>query len=151
MASPEFETETDGAVNEPARQPRSRSYPRRDDDFRETLAAPIPNRTYRSEIEDFEHPSALEQLVRYVAVLLDVLLAIRFVISLFTTNTTNSFVAFIYGLTNWLVAPFQALFGHAPANATGGYFDWAALAAMVVVSVLAALIIRLLQGPKEEY
>jgi uncharacterized protein YggT (Ycf19 family) len=116
-------------------------------EFHETLAEPVPNRTYRSEIEEAQ-PSALESLVRYVAVILDILLAVRFVISLFTTNTANGFVAFVYGLTNWLVAPFQALFGQTPTGSTTGYFDWSALAAIVVVSLLAMLILRLLRGPR---
>jgi uncharacterized protein YggT (Ycf19 family) len=135
--------EQDQDTNKP-----KRDYPRRDDNFHETLAQPVPNRTYRSEIEQLETPSALEQLVRYVAVLLDLLLAVRFVVSLFTTNTTNGFVAFIFGLTNWLVAPFQAIFGATPTGSAGGYFDWSALAAIALVSILAAFIIRLLQGPR---
>lgn len=119
-----------------------------DDEFLETLAQPMPNRTYRSQIEADAGPTALEQLVRYVAVLLDILLAVRFAVSLFSANTANSFVAFIFGLTNWLVTPFQVIFGSPQTGANTGYFDWSALVAIVVVSVLAGLIIRLLQGPQ---
>ncbi len=150
MAERDFETKTDPARARPAtsEQPVTPDHSEQGDDFHETLAQPMPNRTYRSEIEQIEAPSALEQLVRYVVVLLDLLLAVRFVISLFTTNTSNSFVAFIFGLTNWLVAPFQAIFGATPTGSIGGYFDWSALAAIAVVSILAAIIIRLLQGPR---
>jgi uncharacterized protein YggT (Ycf19 family) len=119
-----------------------------DDEFLETLAQPIPNRTYRSQIDTDVGPTALEQLVRYVAILLDILLAVRFAVSLFSVNTANSFVAFIFGLTNWLVAPLQILFGSPQMGTNTGYFDWSALAAIIVVSVLASLIVRLLQGPR---
>ena len=94
-------------------------------------------------------PSALEQLVRYVAVLLDALLLVRFITSLFSGNTSNAFVAFIYGLTNWLVKPFQALFNQTPVTSGTGFFDWPAIAAIVVVTVLAAIIIRLLRSSRD--
>jgi uncharacterized protein YggT (Ycf19 family) len=146
MAERDNDTDKDKAAA--SANPQHDTAAQRADEFHETLAQPMPNRTYRSEIEQADAPSALEQLVRYVAVVLDLLLAVRFIVSLFTTDTANSFVAFIFGLTNWLVAPFQVLFGATPTGSAGGYFDWSALAAIAVVSLLAALIIRLLQGPR---
>ena len=127
-------------------------YPTRDQDrdsneFHETLAPTAPGapiRTYRSEVIPERRPSILEQLVRLVAIVLDVLLAIRFVLALLGANVGNAFVNFIFRTTDWLVAPFRTVF-HMPATGVGGYFDWAALIAILVVSLVAALILRLLR------
>ena len=91
--------------------------------------------------------SVLEQIVRYVAVLLGLLLGLRFVVSLFTANVGNGFVNFFRVTTDWLVTPFQTLFGRPPAG-TGGFFDWPALAALIVVAVIATLLISLMR-PRE--
>jgi uncharacterized protein YggT (Ycf19 family) len=128
--------------------------PAPDNNFHESLAAhapapatPIPNRTYRSEVDLTEsHASTAEQIVRFIATLLDTLLVLRFVTSLFSADRSNGLVNALYALTDWLVKPFQALFG-APTG-TGGFFDWPALTAIVVVSVLATLIIRFVRTPR---
>jgi uncharacterized protein YggT (Ycf19 family) len=118
------------------------------DEFHETLAAPIPNRTYRSEIDVTEsRATAAEQLLRAVATALGILLAIRFITSLFSANREDALVNATYTLTDWMVRPFQAILGGAPAT-TSGFFDWAALAALVVLSILAAFIGRLLRTPR---
>ncbi|HEY2004784.1 MAG TPA: hypothetical protein VGH44_06770 [Candidatus Saccharimonadia bacterium] len=114
------------------------------DDFRETVAAPMPNRTYRSAVELENHSSVAEQIVRIAAVILGILLAIRFVINLFSYPRTSGFASFIYGTTNWAVQPFQYLFGHA-ATTSGGFFDWPALAAIVATGIIASILIALLR------
>jgi uncharacterized protein YggT (Ycf19 family) len=134
-----------------ARVEREASYNRNrpeQSEFHETLAAPIPNRTYRSEIDRTEsHTNIAEQIVRAVATTLGVLLALRFITSLFSANRDDGLVNAIYTLTDWIVQPFQAVLGGAPTS-TSGFFDWAALAALVVLSILAAFIGRLIRTPR---
>lgn len=126
------------------------------DEFRETLATPVP-RTYREDavVEEDSVPSyrseplayaysPAEQLVRAVAGILNALLALRFIIALFTSSTTNAITSVIFNATNWLVTPFQTLFGTPPSGG-GGYFDLPALAAIVTVSLLAWLISSLVR------
>ncbi|MDF2461282.1 MAG: hypothetical protein K0S68_685 [Candidatus Saccharibacteria bacterium] len=122
---------------------------RRDyDEFRESLAT-TPNRTYRSAVEPDDRTSVMEQVVRVVALVLCFLLAMRFIVSLFTANVSNGFVNFFRATTNWIVAPFQSFFGSPPAG-TGGFFDWPALAALICVGILATLLISLMR-PRTDY
>ena len=128
-------------------KPKSKPNGKKDkyDTFHESLAAPIPNQMYRSRIDLIDsQPSVLEQLIRYIAVILDILLAIRFFIKLFAPSSTSTFVSFIYGMTNWIILPFQPLVGAPPATLTG-YFDWASVLAIVIVSLVAALLIALVR------
>jgi len=146
MALPDREArarELDAAAREreAARLNRDR---RHYDDFRETVAAPMPNRTYRSAVELEDRSSVAERIVRIAAMVLSILLAIRFVINLFSAPHTSGFANFIYGTTDWAVRPFQYLFGHAAAT-TGGFFDWPALAAIVATGIVASILIALLR------
>lgn len=118
------------------------------EEFRETLAPPMPNQTYRDEVEFTESSStSAEQVVRIVATILSSLLALRFLVSLFSSDRSAGLVNLFYGLTDWLVAPFQAIFGATPLSGIG-FFDWPALAALIVVSVLAAFLGRLVRTPQ---
>lgn len=131
--------------------PARRSYSRSDyEDFHETLAAPIPNRTYRSEIDmTVDRSPVAEQAVRLIATVALSLLGVRFITSLLTSDSTNEFVRFMDTLTGWLVSPFQSWLGR-PALSTGGLIDLPALAAIATVLILAALVIRVLR-PRLEY
>ncbi|MDB5178859.1 MAG: hypothetical protein JWN01_802 [Patescibacteria group bacterium] len=128
---------------------RRRTRAREDSEtFRETLAAPIPNQTYRSQVDLIDtRPSAIEQAVRLIATLLSLLLVGRLIAGLFTTSPTNGYLSFFYAATNWMVWPFQAIFGQPPINTTGGFFDWPAVAALVAVSLIAGLLIRAIRPP----
>lgn len=116
-------------------------------EFRETLAPAMPGRTYRSEVITVSRPTAFEQIITIITVALDVLLAIRFVLALFGANLGNSFVNFIFRSTDWLAEPFRSVF-HMPATGTGGFVDWAALIAIVVVSLLGSLVVGLLRAAR---
>src|SRR6185437_14486216 len=87
------EREAAARDREAARYNRDR---RHYDDFRESVAAPVPNRTYRSAVELEDRSSVAERVVRVVAVVLGILLAIRFVINLFSYPRTSGFANFIY-------------------------------------------------------
>jgi hypothetical protein len=120
------------------------------DEFKETLATPIPNDNYRSSVESGEDRTSIaDRIIRYAAVILGLLLAIRFVSSLFTANVGNPLVNFFRVTTNWIVSPFQAVIGSS-ASSVGGFYDWPALVALAAVVVIAALLISLMR-PRDTY
>jgi uncharacterized protein YggT (Ycf19 family) len=127
------------STEHPSRRPNHdrRNY----DEFRETLAA---GRTYRSASEPDDRVPVVERVLRYAALVLGALLAMRFIVSLFTGNVANPVVNFFRATTTWIVSPFQTMFGRPPSG-TGGFFDWPALAALIVVGLLAWLLISLLR------
>ena len=53
------------------------------------------------------------QIIWWVVGLIDVLIAIRFLLKMFGANTTAAFVRFMYDLTWPLVAPFHGIFNTA--------------------------------------
>lgn len=123
---------------------------RKYDEFRETLATPIANNSYRSEIAHGESRVwIVDRIIRYAAIILVLLLAIRFVSSLFTANIGNPLVNFFRVTTNWIVSPFQVVVG-STASPVGGFYDWPALAALVAVAVIATLLINLMR-PRDTY
>lgn len=122
------------------------------DEFHETLAAPaptiispIPNQTYREEIDlADEHATGAEQFTRIAATFLGTIVALRFMTNLFSSDQDHSIVRLFNAATQWFVGPFQLIFGTAPNNGSG-YVDIAALAAIITIGLVAALIIRLLR------
>ena len=118
------------------------------DEFRETLATPMPSQTYRSDLDiDATTTSSVEQAIRIAATLLGALVALRFLANLFTTDTGNTLVNFVRTVTDWLVQPFDIVFGRIPLG--NGAIDLSAVAAMVVVAAIAAILIRLMRPPVE--
>jgi hypothetical protein len=118
---------------------------RKYDEFKETLATPIPNDSYRSEVEHGEDRVwIVDRIIRYAAIVLGLLLVIRFIASLFSSSVTSPLVNFFRVTTNWLVSPFQAVLGSS-ASAIGGFYDWPALAALAAVVVVATLLISLMR------
>jgi hypothetical protein len=115
-------------------------------EFHESLAATIPNRTYRSRIEAPVRPTVLQVLVRSAAVIVVGLLVIRFAIELFTTSRANRAVNSVFRASDWAVWPFQHVFGRVPAQSiTMGTFDWSALAAIIGVIIISAILLTLLR------
>ncbi len=131
-------------IDSPRRQER-RARRLDHDEFYETMAAPTAQPYYDQEAVRVYSP--VEQFVRVVAGILNVLLALRFVLALFTSDTASAIVAVIFNVTNWLVAPFQSLFGTPPSEG-GGFFDLPALAAIVFVALLAWIIGLIVRGPR---
>lgn len=78
-------------------------------------------------------------------VVMEVLLALRLVFGLSAANPAAGFVAFIYGSTGWMVAPFQGI-GPNGAILGGGVFEPATLAAMLIYPLLAVVIIVVLRA-----
>ena len=89
------------------------------------------------------------QVVWFLAGLVDVILAIRFVMKLLAANPASGFVSFMYNLSEPLIAPFRGIFGTPAAG--GSVLEPASLVAIVIYSLIAwglVTLIRLLTAPK---
>ena len=82
------------------------------------------------------------RVVSYVFGVIEVLIAIRFVLLLFGANAAAGFVAFIYGVSGVFMAPFNAVFQ--TSIAAGATFEWSALVALAVYALLAWGIVALI-------
>jgi uncharacterized protein YggT (Ycf19 family) len=123
-----------------------RTRERQPDEFRETLAAPMPNSSYRSEIDLIdEEPSTLEQTDRTVAGFLILLLVVRFIVNFFSLDRFGAWTSFFYLLTNWVVSPFLPIFNQSSVIATSGFIDWAALTTIIVITAVAWIAIRFIR------
>ncbi len=91
-----------------------------------------------------------QRVIWFIVGVIDVFLAIRFVLLLLGANQGAGFVDFIYGLTGIFVAPFVGIFG---APTYGQYmFEWSSLLAVIVYTLVAWGIVKLitLARPQEE-
>jgi YggT family protein len=79
----------------------------------------------------------------FVFGVLDVLLAIRFVLHAFGANASNAFANLIYGVTQPFVALFSTLFNN-PVLGEGAVLELTTIAAILVYAFVAWLIGRLL-------
>ncbi|HUD11463.1 MAG TPA: hypothetical protein VMS08_03560 [Candidatus Saccharimonadia bacterium] len=130
------------------RQPRQAAARRHEeyDEFRESLAAPIPNNSYRSDVDLIDdEPPAAEQIIRWIAGILILLLAVRFLIDYLSPDRFGAWASFFYVSTNWAVQPFQSLYGQSFVIGPTGFLDWAALTAIAAISAVAWIIVRLLR------
>lgn len=87
--------------------------------------------------------------VWFIVGIIDVLIAIRFVLKLLGASTASPFVTFMYGVTAPLVAPFNGIFG---AGAQGSYvLEPASLVAIVIYALIGwglVTLIKLVTAPR---
>ena len=69
---------------------------------------------------------------------IDTLIAMRVVLRLLGANPSATFAERIYGMTNWLAAPFAGLFSSARVG--GGVLEVNALVALIVYALLALML-----------
>ncbi|KKS26501.1 MAG: YGGT family protein [Parcubacteria group bacterium GW2011_GWA2_42_11] len=81
------------------------------------------------------------QIVWYIAGLLEVLLAFRFVLKLLAANPSAGFSSFIYGISYPFAAPFLSVFR--ATKVEGSIFEWTTLLAMFVYLLIAWGIVKL--------
>ncbi len=81
------------------------------------------------------------QIVWYVLGLVEVLLALRFVLKLFGANSGAGFTHFVYDVTYAFAAPFLNVFSIS--QVSGNIFEWTTLLAMLVYWMIAIGIIKL--------
>ncbi len=84
-----------------------------------------------------------KQVIYFIFGIVEVLLAIRFVLLLLGANEASSFVRLIYGLSQPFVLPFQGIFG-AP-SFDSSVIEWSSLVGIVVYLLLAYGLARLIE------
>ena len=87
-------------------------------------------------------------IVGFVAGVVNVLIAVRFVLRLLGASTESAFVNAVYAVSAPLVAPFHGIFGDSASN--GSYFETAALVAIIVYALIAwglIVLVRILTAP----
>jgi hypothetical protein len=88
-----------------------------------------------------------EYLVYYIFGALDILLAFRIVLKLLGANTSSFFVNFIYSLSRIFIQPFEGIFKRVTAQGNGAttIFEPSAIVALIVYSILAVGIVKLIR------
>jgi len=118
------------------------------DVYQERVSGPAGDQVLRSEhvsvLSDAARQRAkvmrIKQVIYFICGVINVLLALRFVLLLLGANEVSSFVTLIYGLSRPFVLPFRGIF---PAPDLGAsVIEWAALVGMVVYSLLAYGLVR---------
>jgi len=82
------------------------------------------------------------QIVWYILGIIEVLLALRFVLKLLGANTYATFTDIIYSLSGLFVAPFVSVFR--TSYPVGTAFEWTTLLAMFIYYLIAFGVIKLL-------
>lgn len=80
------------------------------------------------------------QIVWYVLAVLEILLALRFLLKLFAANPQAGFTQFIYVITGFFAAPFFIVFK--VSQVQGSIFEWSTLLAMAVYLLIAFMIVK---------
>lgn len=87
------------------------------------------------------------RIVSYVLGVVEVLLALRFILALLGANRANDFANFVFSVSQPLVQPFFSLFGYTPryGSSTLEMYTWVA---MLVYAIIAWGIISLIRIPR---
>jgi uncharacterized protein YggT (Ycf19 family) len=83
------------------------------------------------------------QIIWWVVGLIDILIAIRFLLKMFGANTTAAFVRFMYDLTWPLVAPFHGIFNTAQEGRS--IFEPESLVAILIYALIGWGIVSLIR------
>lgn len=92
--------------------------------------------------------SMIARIVWYIASILLILLAFRFILALLGANPENQFASFIYDVSHPFVAPFFSLFNYDMQYGVSR-FEAYTLVAMLVYVVIASVIARLFTLPRD--
>lgn len=84
----------------------------------------------------------LKGLVNLILGVAVALLGLRFILRLFSANSTNEFVGWIYNSSDIVLGPFRGIFPNA--NIEGSVMDFSALFAMLVYGIIGLLAIYLI-------
>ncbi|HSX37078.1 MAG TPA: YggT family protein [Patescibacteria group bacterium] len=109
--------------------------------------AQVEQQTKRVQTESAAEPkTTVQNVVWYILGVVEVLLALRFVLKLFGANAASGFVNFIYNVTGVLTAPFDNIFGVTTATAgqTKSVFEPSILVAAAVYALIGWGIVKLI-------
>jgi len=105
----------------------------------------------RDSKDNAEHrTNVVARVIWYVAGILEVLLGLRFVLSLLGANTTNGFANFIYSASHPFVSPFFSLFNYRNYVYGISRFEIYTLVAMLVYALIAWGIVKLVTLNQDE-
>lgn len=92
----------------------------------------------------------ISRIVMYVFGVIEVLIAIRFVLELLGANAEAGFVKLIYAISDVFMVPFTAIFG--TQRVAGSTFELSALVAIAVYALVAWGIVTLIRviSPREQ-
>jgi YggT family protein len=82
-------------------------------------------------------------VISFIVGLITLLVGTRFLLLLFAANPANDFVDFIYDISHPFVEPFEGIFDNEVFD-EDNVIEWASLIAMVVWSVVGAIVVRLM-------
>ena len=85
----------------------------------------------------------INQVIYFIFGVINALLAIRFVLLLLGASQASPFVNLIYGLSHPFALPFQGIFGEPSFD--GSVVEWASLVGIIVYSLLAYGLTRLVE------
>lgn len=93
--------------------------------------------------------AVVSRVVWFVFGVIEVLIAIRFVLKMLGANSSAGFVRMMYGVSDVLMAPFATIFG--TARVSGAVFEWSAIVAIAVYALIAWGIVALIRAvnPRE--
>jgi uncharacterized protein YggT (Ycf19 family) len=90
----------------------------------------------------------LGNVIWFIVGIMAILLALRFILLAVGASETVGFSQLIYGLTDWMVAPFLGIFGQSftyPGAANTGVIEFEALIAIVVYVIIGWALTKLAQ------
>lgn len=97
----------------------------------------------RTAAPDYEAFLYIAKIGRYILDIAEIVLVLRFVFKLLGANPGSSFVNFLYGVSDPLVAPFRGIFQSTPVEI--GVAEWSSLVAMLSYALIAYIFLRLLR------
>ena len=93
--------------------------------------------------------AVMSRVVWFVFGVIEVLIAIRFVLKLLGANSEAGFVRFMYGVSGVFMAPFNAIFS--TQRVAASRLEWSALVAIAVYALIAWGVVMLIRAvsPRE--
>ena len=88
--------------------------------------------------------AVLSRVVMFVFGVIEVFIAMRFVLTLLGANAEAGFVKFVYGVSDVFMAPFNAIFS--TQSVEGATFEWSALVAIAVYALIAWGLVSLIRA-----
>src|ERR1700722_5620940 len=87
-------------------------------------------------------------IINFVVGIIELLLTIRLICQFFVVNTGTPFVAWLYGVTAPLVAPFSKILPDW--KVSGFVVDFSTLAALIVYALAGSLLLMLFPYPRKQ-
>lgn len=88
--------------------------------------------------------NVIQQIMYVLLTIINGIIAIRFILSLFGANRSNAFADLIYTFSSPLVAPFRSLFSvDTRVGETSGRFEVESVVAIIVYSLIVWMLIRI--------